>query len=244
MRGMTAVIRTEFYKMKRYSVVWIGVATMLTVVLLSRFMATASDGAVHTLTNFSANVIWNNLVLIYPASITLTAGYMIERERTDDTLKNILTVPVSFRRLLAGKLAAVGGMTVVLSLVEFAFTMIIFFLSGFPGFSVGTAGRTLVQMIGINLLSYFAVTPIIAFTAQRGGSFMAGVGFSFFYGFVGMMASGHGLRDLYPITAGLTLIGYEDGSGGPKGSVLLSLISVLAMLTLTGILVWTAKDRD
>ena len=51
---------------------------MPTIVLLSRFMATASDGATHTLLNFSANVIWNNLVLIYPATIVLIAGYMID----------------------------------------------------------------------------------------------------------------------------------------------------------------------
>lgn len=86
--------------MKCYSVIWIGVATMLTAVLLSRFMATASDGTGHTLINFSSSVIWNNLVLIYPATITLICGYIMERERTDDTLKNILTIPVSFRKML------------------------------------------------------------------------------------------------------------------------------------------------
>ena len=91
---MLKIAKTEFYKLKRYSVVWIGVATMLTVVLLTRFMATASDGAVHTLEYFSNSVIWNNFSLIFPATITLIAGYIIERERVDDTLKNILTIPI------------------------------------------------------------------------------------------------------------------------------------------------------
>ena len=78
---MLKIAKTEFHKLKRYSVVWIGVATMLTVVLLTRFMATASDGAVHTLEYFSNSVIWNNFSLIFPATITLIAGYIIERER-------------------------------------------------------------------------------------------------------------------------------------------------------------------
>lgn len=65
---MLKIAKTEFYKLKRYSVVWIGVATMLTVVLLTRFMATASDGAVHTLEYFSNSVIWNNFSLIFPAN--------------------------------------------------------------------------------------------------------------------------------------------------------------------------------
>ncbi|MCB6367840.1 ABC transporter permease, partial [Intestinibacillus massiliensis] len=100
------------------------------------------------------------------------------------------------------------------------------------------------QMIGINLISYIAVMPVIAFTAQRSGSFMAGVGFAFFYGFVGMMASGHGLRDLYPITAGLTVIGYQDGSSDPTGNVLLSAASILFMLAVKFIIVSTAKNRE
>ena len=126
---MLKIAKTEFYKLKRYSVVWIGVATMLTVVLLTRFMATASDGAVHTLEYFSNSVIWNNFSLIFPATITLIAGYIIERERVDDTLKNILTIPIPFRKLLAGKLIAVGGLAIILAAIEFVFTMIIFFIS-------------------------------------------------------------------------------------------------------------------
>lgn len=241
---MVNIIKTEFYKMKRYSVIWIGVATMLTVVLLSRFMATASDGVSHTLINFSSSVIWNNLVLIYPATITLIAGYIIDRERTDDTLKNILTIPVSFRKMLIGKLITVGCMAVALSVIEFVFTIIVFFASGFPGFSASGAVQVLLQMIGINLISYIAVMPIIAFTAQRSGSFMAGVGFAFFYGFVGMMASGHGLRDLYPITAGLTLIGYQDGSSDPTGNIFLSIVPILLVLAVTFIIVSTARNRE
>lgn len=239
---MVSIIRTEFYKMKRYSVIWIGVATMLTVVLLSRFMATASDGTIHTFENFSANVIWNNLVLIYPATITLISGYIIDRERTDDTLKNIITIPISFRKLLVGKLITVGCMAIALSVIEFLFTMVVFFASAFPGFSIASAVRVLFQMIGINLISFISVMPIIVFTTQR-SNFMAGVGFAFFYGFVGMMASGHGLRDLYPITAGLTMIGYTDGSS-ETGNIFLSLGVILIMLFVTVLLVMSAKCRE
>lgn len=98
-------------------------------------------------------------------------------------------------------------------------------------------------MIGINLLAYIAVMPIIAFTAQRGSSFMAGVGFAFFYGFVGMMASGHGLRDIYPITAGLTLIGYQDGRS-ETGNIFISLMVILVMLLVAVLLVATSKNRE
>ena len=40
---MVSIIKTEFSKMKRYSVIWIGVETMFTVVLLARFIDRKSD---------------------------------------------------------------------------------------------------------------------------------------------------------------------------------------------------------
>lgn len=240
---MKNIVKMEFFKIKRYSVLWIGVATMFAVVLLTRFMAIASDGTVHTLSNFSSNTIWNNLVLIYPATITLMAGYIIERERTDDTLKNILTLPVSFRKLLAGKLIAVGLLAVVLSLIEYAFTMTVFFISGFPGFTVGGAVQSLFQMIGMNLFAYVAVLPIISFMGQRRGSFMAGVSFAFFYGFIGMMASGHGLREIYPITAGLSLIRYQE-EADISADPFVAMIVLSVMLVISVLIVVNAKDRE
>lgn len=42
---MLKIAKTEFYKLKRYSVVWIGVATMLTVVLLQFFVSDAGKAA-------------------------------------------------------------------------------------------------------------------------------------------------------------------------------------------------------
>lgn len=240
---MLKIAKTEFNKLKRYSVVWIGVATMLTVVLLTRFMATASDGgAVHTLEYFSNNVIWNNFSLIFPATITLVAGYIIERERVDDTLKNILTIPIPFRKLLAGKLIAVGGLAIILAAIEFAFTMTVFFISRFPGFSFAGMLFVLVKMIGMNLFVYVAVLPIIIFTGQRTGSFMAGVGFSFFYGFIGTFASGHGLGNIYPITAGLELINYKSGETAAY-NIFLSTGILLLMLAISNAMVLFAENK-
>lgn len=239
---MLKIVKTEFHKLKRYPVIWIGVATMLTVVLLTRFMATASDGAVHTLEYFSNNVIWNNFSLIFPATITLIAGYIIERERVDDTLKNILTIPIPFRKLLAGKLIAACGLAIILAAIEFVFTMIVFFISHFPGFSFAGMLLVLVKMIGMNLFVYVAVLPIIIFTGQRAGSFMAGVGFSFFYGFAGTFASGHGLGNIYPVTAGLGLINYQSGETAAY-NIFLSAGILLVMFAISNTMVLFAENK-
>lgn len=240
---MLNLVKTELWKLKRYSVLWIGVAAMLSVVLLTCFMATATDSSEHTLKNLSNNVIWNNFTLIYPSTITLIAGYTIERERTDDTLKNLLSVPISFRRLLIGKLMTSGLIAVLLALIEFVFTLIIFFISSYLGFSLNIALHSLIQMVLMNLCVYTALLPIIIFTSQRAGTFMAGVAFAFFYGFVGTFTSGHGLTSLYPISAGLGLINYqgEGAVGAINKSVCLIVILLMAMLS--AIMIFISHDR-
>ena len=102
---MIRIIKTEFYKLKRYHILWAGVALMLLSVLLTLFTSMANDGSVWDFAYLTEQVIKNNMSMIFPMCISLIAGYMISREQTDDTLKNILTVPVSFKRLLTGKLS-------------------------------------------------------------------------------------------------------------------------------------------
>ena len=131
---MVRIIKTEFYKLKRYHILWAGVALMLLSVLLTLFTSMANDGSVWDFAYLTEQVIKNNMSMIFPMCISLIAGYMISREQTDDTLKNILTVPVSFKRLLTGKLIVCGVLSIVFGLICSLFTVIGELIVGFPGF--------------------------------------------------------------------------------------------------------------
>ena len=122
---MVRIIKTEFYKLKRYHILWAGVALMLLSVLLTLFTSMANDGSVWDFAYLTEQVIKNNMSMIFPMCISLIAGYMISREQTDDTLKNILTVPVSFKRLLTGKLIVCGVLSIVFGLICSLFTIIV-----------------------------------------------------------------------------------------------------------------------
>ena len=78
-------------------------------------------------------VIKNFVTMIFPMCITLITGYIISREYTDDTLKNIITIPVSFQKILAGKLIISGILSVFLGAVCFAFTVVANFIMGYGG---------------------------------------------------------------------------------------------------------------
>lgn len=118
-------------KLKRYFIVWIGVSLMLLTVLLTLFTTMADDGMVWDYQFLFEQVVKHFVTMIFPMCITLISGYMISREYTDDTLKNIETLPISFRKLLAGKLIVSAILSLFLGIVCFVFTVIANFIMGY-----------------------------------------------------------------------------------------------------------------
>ena len=147
---MVRIVKTEFYKLKRYHILWAGVALMLLSVLLTLFTSMANDGSVWDFAYLTEQVIKNNMSMIFPMCISLIAGYMISREQTDDTLKNILTVPISFKKLLTGKLIVCGVLSIIFGLICSLFTIIAEMIVGFPGFKVSLALKAILQITAVN----------------------------------------------------------------------------------------------
>ena len=65
--------------------------------LLSLFYSTANGGPTWTFDYFMQQVMISNCTLFFPIIIALIAGYIITREYTDDTMKNILTIATVYK---------------------------------------------------------------------------------------------------------------------------------------------------
>ena len=92
--------------------------------------------------------------------IALIAGYIIAREEKDDTLKSIMTVPISYCSLLWGKLFVCALLSLFLGMVSAVFTIIANLLMGFPGLSITSVLQTFMQIILNCLFLYIAVMPV------------------------------------------------------------------------------------
>lgn len=240
---MFRMIKTEFWKLKRYHMIWAGVLLMLLSVLLTIFFSTALDGMDWTFLFFSEQVIKNNFSMIFPMCIALMAGYIIAREEKDDTLKNIVTVPVSYRSLLWGKLFVCALLSLFLGLASAVFTIIANVLMGFPGLSAASALQASIQIIFNCLFLYIAVMPIIAIAARIPNGHMIGTIVAFVYGYVGMFAAGdETLAAIYPVTASLGLIGYRSYDPAVHWNLFLCLSSMLIALFVSAVFVFTAKQ--
>ena len=242
---MVRIVKTEFYKLKRYHILWAGVALMLLSVLLTLFTSMANDGSVWDFTYLTEQVIKNNMSMIFPMCISLIAGYMISREQTDDTLKNILTVPVSFKRLLTGKLIVCGVLSIAFGLICSLFTIVAEMIVGFPGFQMALALKATLQITVVNFFLYLAVLPIIVITCHKAGSFLVGVIIAFVYGYGGMFAAGNmTLANLYPITASLGMIGYRSYDTAVNWNIITCICSLTVVVSISVVLVLCMKEKE
>ncbi len=242
---MLCIVKTEFYKLKRYHILWAGVALMLLSVLLTLFTSMANDGSVWDFTYLTEQVIKNNMSMIFPMCISLIAGYMISREQTDDTLKNILTVPVSFKRLLTGKLMVCGVLSIVFGLICSLFTIIAELIVGFPGFHFSLILKAVLQITAVNFFLYLAVLPIIIITSRKSGSFLIGVIVAFVYGYGGMFAAGNmTLANIYPITASLGMIHYRSYDAAVNWNTVTCMVSLAIVVVISAVLILCMKEKE
>lgn len=247
---MINLIVSEFTKLKRYSIFWIGITAVAFSALFAAFQTFGTNHAAADYQGLWESVIWNNFSLVFPFTITLIGGYMINREYVDQTLKNLVTIPISIHALLAGKLIVLGFVTIGLSVFSFLCTLIIGVFTGCNGMNILTILLSFQQIVGMGICCFIAVLPIVIVFAKKVNGFFAGVGLAFVYGFCGIFIAGRNLQDFYPITAGLGLIGYggniENGmiTYNPSlgFSILLAVIILsIVMLNRNGIRILKSK---
>lgn len=233
---MINIIVTEFQKLKRYSILWVGIVAVLFSALLAVFQQNSGNELMQY-ESYTNSVIWNNFGMTFPFMIVLIGGYIINREYVDHTLKNMLTVPVPFRKLLAGKLITVGLVTALYGFFSFMCTFILGVLFCRGDMSLALIAKSFFQLVGMSLCCYLAVLPIIIFFSRKQNGFLAGAGLSFVYGFCGIFIAGRALTDYYPITAGLGIIKFTgDGTLTFNLSVEIGVLLIMMILSIVMLL--------
>lgn len=245
---MLSIVLSEFRKIKRYHILLIGIIGMaLSPILGIITQNVAIEEAKNPNFDLSALVnstIWNNATIFMPVIFTLIGGYLINREYTDDTLKNILTVPVSFSKLMTGKLAAIGLLSLILGLYSFVITIFVGIFAGLPGMDISAFMSGLLHMAGISICIFIAALPIIALCGKRPGLFLGGSIIAFILGYCSMFFKSGVLRNIYPFLASFTVTGFDATSyidAKSDASVPLGIASLSAMLLISIIIVTISK---
>lgn len=239
---MINIIITEFQKIKRYSILWVGIVAVLFSALFAVFQQNSGD-EIMQYESYTNSVLWNNFSMTFPFMIVLVGGYIINREYVDHTLKNLLTVPIPFRKLLAGKVITVGLVTVLYGFFSFLCTFVLGMLFCDGDISLVLVMKSFFQLIGLGLCCYLAVLPIIIFFSRKQNGFLAGTGLAFVYGFCGIFIAGRALTDYYPITAGLGIIKFT-GDGTLTFNISLEICVLLVMLAISIVMLFCIKGFE
>lgn len=212
---MIRIIQAEFKKLKRFHILIVGFIGMAFPAVLAIFTQAVASAGVDVHFDFEALFnasIWNSVTIFMPISFTLIGGYIINREYRDDTLKNIFPIPMSFRKLITGKLLTMGILSLFFGLYSFLVTILIGEIFSLQGLNMSLLLQAFLQTMGLSLAVYLAVMPMIAYSAKREDVYLGTVVVAFVLGYSAMFIKDPLLRSLYPMLAGFRIVRFDTSS--------------------------------
>ena len=136
---MWSILKGEWRKLRRCQILLVGIVALAlcpvvqygTQLIINPEMRDQNFDFV----KLFANVIWGNTQIFLPISLVMIGGWLIDRENTNDTMKNLLTVPVSYSKLLGGKLIVTIFLSILFGIYSVAITVLTGSLAGLDGLS-------------------------------------------------------------------------------------------------------------
>ncbi|MDD3571052.1 MAG: ABC transporter permease [Lachnospiraceae bacterium] len=244
------LILSEFQKLKRYSVILVGMlgtacSPVISIVMQNIMSDDAKTVLNYTFADLINSTIWNNMTIFFPMILAMIGGYMISREYTDDTLKNILAIPVSFPRLITVKLTTLGIIALLLGLFTALVTLLIGLAFCNENMTLSVVLPGSIQMTAMSLFTCIGEFPLIALCGRKEGAFRGGAVAAFLLGYIAIFLKNPVLRNLYPLSAGLSIIqfggeGFVSDTAGSYASTQNSFIGIcvlLSMIVMTAIII-------
>lgn len=253
---MLKSIITEFCKLKRYSIILIGLIGVACSPIISITMQNIMSNDAKSILNYTYpdllnSTIWNNMTIFFPMILALIGGYMMNREYTDDTLKNLLTVPLSYAEIATGKLVTLGIVSILLGIFNSLVTIIVGLIACREGMSLSTILSGTLQISAMALFSCIGEMPLIAYCGRKQDAFKAGAIAAFLLGYISIYFKNPLIRNLYPLSAGLSIVdfkgeGFVTDTAGAYSSSQNSVIGIcvmIAMIVLSIIIVYIPKKE-
>ena len=237
---MWSILKGEWRKLRRCQILLVGIVALAlcpvvqygTQLIINPEMRDQNFDFV----KLFANVIWGNTQIFLPISLVMIGGWLIDRENTNDTMKNLLTVPVSYPKLLGGKLIVTIFLSILFGIYSVAITVLTGTLAGLDGFSADVLLRQGAQVVAAAFNTSLVCMPMILIFGQMRGAYLGGSLLTFFLGYCILFFKSGFLLSAYPFSAALILAGFDmqEYNGATQApSVLLAVAGIAAVLVLT-----------
>ncbi|MFJ8357014.1 ABC transporter permease [Bacillus paramycoides] len=210
---MVNLLYTELLKLKRsnmflISIIGAGVAPFLVVVASYIHIKTKQPTPTilfHQL--FTEVNLYTTLVIGFPLYGVVVA-YLFTREYTEDTLKHLLTIPVSRISFIISKFIILFLWIIMLTLVAWALTLLLGLLGNFSGFSTALLWGSLLKFLTCGGLLCLLSSPIVLLTLVM-KTYVPPIILTIIITMTNLMLVNSKHKDLFPWTATLDIANNE-----------------------------------
>ncbi|MEH2959044.1 ABC transporter permease [Candidatus Merdisoma sp. JLR.KK006] len=247
---MWNLIQAEWLKLRRCQILLVGIVALAVCPVVQYgtqlMLAPEYRDLNYDFRHLFANVIWGNSQVFLPISLVMIGGWFIDRETTHDTLKNIITVPVSMSKLLGAKLVITGMLSVVFGVYSVGVTLLTGGIVGLKGLTPGMILTSGGQVVAASFMTYLVCMPMILIFGQMRGGYLGGSIFTFFLGYSMLFFKSGLLLSAYPFSAALILTGFDmteyNGASSPPDYLLAA--AGIGFVILAAVLLLGASDRQ
>lgn len=240
---MWNIMQTEWRKLRRCQILLVGIVALALCPVAQYGTQLVVNPEIRD-PNFDfvrlfANVVWGNTQVFLPISLVMIGGWLTDRENSNDTMKNLLTVPVSYPKLLVGKLAVTALLSLLFGLYSVAVTVLTGTLAGLPGLTPGVILQQGGQVVAAALTTFLVCMPMILIFGQMRGAYLGGSILTFFLGYCILFFKSGFLLSAYPFSAALVLAGFdmqEYNGAAEAPSTPLAFLGMVAVIVLTAVI--------
>ncbi|SFD69820.1 bacitracin transport system permease protein [Bacillus sp. 491mf] len=207
---MVNLLYTELLKLKRsnmflISIIGAAVAPFMIVVASYIHVKTKQPTKAILFTDLFTDAHLYTLLVIGVPLYGVVTAYLFNREYTENTLKNLLTIPVSRIRFIISKFILLFIWIMILTMVSWGLTLLLGLLGSFPGLSNALILQSFMKfLIGGGFL-FILSTPIVFLTLIM-KTYVSPIILTIVITMINVMTANSEHKDLFPWAATIDIV--------------------------------------
>lgn len=204
MKMMKILIQAERKKLRRQRMIWVGYLSIVFSFIVTIAQQIQLNSSSIVWRNMVDMFIYNNAVLFLPFSVSLIGGYIIDREYSQDTLKNQLVIPIYWRDMIKAKMIVLFLLVIQMGVFEMLISLLMGIIIGFGGIAPTIVFQNIFHILVSNVCITIGILPIILWFGRTGGKYVWGSILAMLIGVSGIFVINGGLVNWHPVTASLS----------------------------------------
>jgi len=244
--ALLRILHVEILKLKRSPMLWVSMLGVAIAPFLNYliFLSLRSNNssAITAERYFEQGYIFLT-ALIGTIVFGLIATYIFDREYRDNTLENMLTMPIRRVEVIINKMIILLGWIIFLILFTFGLTILLNYMGVFIEFDLIALIKYLKIYIITGIL-YFTLMPVIILIAMVFKSYIHPIGFSIFVTITSLVITNTKYGELFPWSLPYLLAAYRGDLYYPVSYSIISITLAFIVPLLLCIIYFNKKDVE